>query len=67
MNEEQAPSGLVLDFGNAAADLIEQALKSNFKDDLGHPLMNNQAFIALGNALQRANEYAAKKIAQNGN
>lgn len=52
---------LILGFGNATADLIEQALKSDFTDTLGHPLLNNQAFIALGDALQAANEHAASQ------
>ena len=52
---------LVLGFGNAAADLIEQALKCDFTDDIGHPLTMSQAFIDLGNALQAANDYAASQ------
>ena len=52
---------LVLDFGNATANLIWQALKSDFTDTLGHPLLNNQAFIALCDALQAANEHAASQ------
>ena len=52
---------LILGFGNATAYLIEQALKCDFTDTLGHPLLNNQAFIALGDALQAANEHAASQ------
>ena len=49
---------LVLVLGNAAADLIEQELRCEFRDSLGHSLRMNQSFIALGNALQSATTYA---------
>lgn len=53
---------LVFAFGDAAADLIEQELRCEFRDSLGHSLRMNQSFIALGNALQSATTYVEEHL-----
>ena len=61
MNEVEELKKLILAFGNAAADLIEQELRCNFRDSIGHELRMNQSFIALGDALNAAFAYAEEK------
>lgn len=58
MNEVEELKKLILAFGNAAADLIEQEIRCSFRDPLGHELRMNQSFIALTDALNAASKYA---------
>jgi hypothetical protein len=51
-------NAIILQFGNATSFVIEQMLKGDWVDSMGHKVLNNQAMIELSNALSRATTYA---------
>lgn len=58
--EIQALKKIILDFGDAAADVFEQMIKGDWVDDHDHPVRNNISMIALAKALNAASNYAAQ-------
>lgn len=50
---------IIAEFGDKVADLFEQMERGNWADDLGHPVSNNTAMMALLPTMERAMQHRA--------
>lgn len=50
--------GLILNLGDASANVIEQMLKGRWVDELGHEVFANKQMFDLASALNDASAYA---------
>lgn len=56
--ENKALKKIILSFGDATANVIEQMLKGDWRDDHGHSVKHNLAMSELGLSLMAATKHA---------